>query len=1421
MNLSMEGQMLFVPYYRGFGVRRPVQFVAPTMHKLATLSLPRNSILHYVSDDESSYGIAADDPILQGETRLVSVDHVMQLAGELGPPRPTRLPAMKMAREYHAKYRRLKRMTSEEAALRDPASLVVVNYALLPQLYRYTQTYFASYYKWANIQTTVWKRIGDLTARTDRQQFLECKLPKHLPTLQQLARGSGALTRQTLSMFNEPSSLFVLELWKWLGDTREQSMLAGFTQKQLEHINLVWIESGQWFTFNLGLVNTWRKSEQFPQAAISPQQMQRRFLRLLMFLFEARTVADHTEITEIPGEFPTPVKIKIEGTEEMRGKTLTLKPGMDVENLPDAHVEETPENIALIDAAITKDLSALDERMEQMQVDQTEAAEAEVAAKEKILPSELSHEVTYTPATRTLESGVMDPANAMADRGLLSAAEYRRLQAISTAYQKLPDPYGRADSMVAASTVHYDDLKLRKDITVPDAKTIVDKSMLQSSLFDFDTRYITTVMPKDVVRTVLNVQHAGVAVTGYTVEEVEDALGHYENHTVQLTPVRGKSSTVHFRLPKVQEDGTFRSNGVRCRLRKQRGDMPIRKLSSSKVALTSYYSKTFVNRSEKQVHNFAGALTNRIAAKGMDPNDSEITNLLLANVFDSYVVVPRIYSVLASRFRSFKMGEYEFFLDHHARIAKYGEAAVTAAERNGLTVMGNVGKSGLIVVDATDTLYVTEGESVKELGKLENMLNITKLPMEMVEVKVLNKHLPIGLVLGYSLGLSQVLSIMNLRPRRVPSGERLNLADDEFALRFSDEALVFSRENKLAAMVLSGFNSYENSIRNYPVHLFDKKEIYLNLVEQNRLGARYLREVDMMNDLFVDPITRTILEQMREPTDFVGLLLRSCELLLSDWAPSETDMAYMRNRGYERVAGAVYAELVRSIRMHRSKGQMANSKIEMAPYAVWQLIQQDPAVKLVEESNPIHNLKEKEEITFSGVGGRSGRSMVKRTRVFHPNDMGVISEATKDSGDVAITTFLTADPNLVDLYGTTKRYDPKEDGPTSLLSTSALISPCADRDDPKRVNFISIQQSAGTFAKGYTASPLRTGYEQIVAHRTDDLFATTAKQSGVVTRVTPKSITVTYADGTTQSVELGRRFGTAAGSMFPHELKTALREGAKVDAGDCIAYNSHYFSLDPINPKQAIMKSGVLVKTAIMDTPDTLEDSSAISQRAAELLETRITKVRNIVVSFDQAIHNLVTVGEHVDVEDILCTIEDAVTAQNTLFDENSLDTLRLIAANTPKAKFRGTVEKIEVFYHGDIDDLSPGLQEVAVASDQRRRREAKELNRKFTSGRVDEGLRIDNNPLAFEHAVIRVYISGNIPAGVGDKGVFGNQLKTIFGRVMVGENKTVSGEDIDAIFGYESISARIVLSPELMGTTNTLLKVISKRVVDAYRGVK
>ncbi|ECA2613912.1 hypothetical protein EJO52_24365, partial [Salmonella enterica subsp. enterica serovar Enteritidis] len=84
----------------------------------------------------------------------------------------------------------------------------------------------------------------------------------------------------------------------------------------------------------------------------------------------------------------------------------------------------------------------------------------------------------------------------------------------------------------------------------------------------------------------------------------------------------------------------------------------------------------------------------------------------------------------------------------------------------------------------------------------------------------------------------------------------------------------------------------------------------------------------------------------------------------------------------------------------------------------------------------------------TGIGGRSKTSLRRaRDREYDKSDIGVVSEGTKDSGDVGISAYLAPNANIVSVYGETKPYDEKTDGSSSIMSTSALAVPAADRDD--------------------------------------------------------------------------------------------------------------------------------------------------------------------------------------------------------------------------------------------------------------------------------------------------------------------------------------------------------------------------------------
>lgn len=1027
--------LLYDRFYRRFGVRKLENLIRPRIAAGDLLALPRGSIFHYLSEDSLHQGLPGDDWLLRDIDRLVMVDHVKELKGDKGNPRFIPSLDTKMIREYHQKNRKLKPVRNLQTQVRDERTLLVVNYALLPSLYRYTQTVYTSYYRWANVETTVWDKVNEM-AKTlpERQQFRRIELPPILPTLQMLNKAERNFTRQMLDVFTTPESLLLLELWKWIGDNRSQSLMAGLSQEAIQRLNFIFQYRGYWFTLNFGAFDSWISRD--GSAGLKPVRAQKVFLKMLMHLYSTGT-GDESD----GGTDGTNTTTEKDGEEDQESTQAGSR-----EPLIEAYNDTIFDGLDFDELEVEKDLDALNDLFSQIEAE--EESQLPTPVTERTIPSQ---DVDYG-------KGVMARAEALAGDGLLSAAEMRRFEALAEQYKKLPNPYGKG-TLAEQAKVTLEDLKMPEPTPMPDSERVLDKSMLKSSLNDFDSRYIDRIMSKDMTNCVLSLQQTGFAITGYDVEEVEDAVNHYEIHTLRVTPVNGSPSTIRFRIPKVQEDGSYLANGVKYRMRKQRGDVPIRKINARRVALTSYYGRVFVDRSEKATDDFPRWLVNNITRMGLDKEDNTVHELKVANVYDSQLKLPRLYSMLAEQFSQFQVKDMAFFVDYHKRQEFFGQDVVDKVEASDMVIIGKQGTTP-IVVDYQDSLYKVVNGEPEPMGRLEELLelDISKSPLEVAELKVFGKNLPLGMVLGYYLGLDGLLSQLNITTRRVRAGERLTLDSREYALRFEDITLVASRDDQLATMLLSGFDRFKKTIKAYPISDFNRPDIYTNVFEQNGLGVRYTRELNLLRDMFIDPITRDLLVEMEEPTEWIPLLFRSAELLLTDYAPAETDLNYMRIKGYERMPGTVYMELVKAARMFHARQGGNKNQLDISPHAIWQSIQEDPSKSLVEESNPIQNLKEKEVVTYGGTGGRSRRTLVKRNRIYHPSDMGTISEATPDSGDVGVNTYMTANPNLTTLRGMTKRYDKQDDGPASLLSTSALLSPAADSDDPKRVKFSPITQ---------------------------------------------------------------------------------------------------------------------------------------------------------------------------------------------------------------------------------------------------------------------------------------------------------------------------------------------------------------------------
>jgi len=250
------------------------------------------------------------------------------------------------------------------------------------------------------------------------------------------------------------------------------------------------------------------------------------------------------------------------------------------------------------------------------------------------------------------------------------------------------------------------------------------------------------------------------------------------------------------------------------------------------------------------------------------------------------------------------------------------------------------------------------------------------------------------------------------------------------------------------------------------------------------------------------------------------------------------------------------------------------------------------------------------------------------------------------------------------------------------------------------------------------------------------------------------------------------------------------------------------------NNKKVIFKSSTNVNVALIEELQTFEDSCTISKKASKRLTTTVTKVSSIIVNNTDDILDMIKPGTKVEPSTVLFTISDASVSKLSGLDNKTIEALKRLKQFTPKAKYKGTVNKFVVYYNSEYDDLSDSLKTLADTSNGLLRSNTGDNK---VTGQVDGSYSIQGKPLGENLVEIKIYIEVVEGMGVADKLIFGNQLKSTVGEVFNYTMKTEDATEIDAIFGMKSISNRIVNSPFIMGTTAKVLEVLTDKAVETY----
>ncbi|EEX4841934.1 hypothetical protein D0726_004082 [Escherichia coli] len=1249
-----------------------------------------------------------------------------------------------------------------------------------------------------------------------------------------------AWSRMTLGWFPDDQSLRVADIWRWMSEKREASALNQISPENYGKVWFVFTCGGRYNIISMAKLDMWRE-------ATSISGISNKFHKYMIGLMAFRqTDAKDVVLATVPrDETEKPVTLGMIPTSDSDA-TVVEDEETSAELAVGAVRQQFAGNKQLMINEKVADISELDSA-DITEVEAEELAELPPERTEQIVSKPVEDTVVHVDTTNPLEAGIALKSAALLSRGIISQAEHQRHLRLGRKYKEIKVG---SQTLEEHAKVPEEKIWNFKPAEIPDIPYVTDKGMLQSSLINFDQEYVNGVMEHDTANMILSLQRAGIAITGFEKEEYTDALSRTIDYRIKVTPVYGKESTLSFQLPKVDRNGKYMINGVKYYMRKLRMDKPIRKINTSEVCLTSYYGKLFVERSKKKVSSFdnwlISAITNDILS-----GQGKISGAVYGNSYGENQPVPRMYSALAQTYLEFQLEGIHFYWDYHA-IEKNFPTRIKAPNRI------PVGKKGdsIIYMDKVGKLY--EGGD-KSIGSIPSLLGMdeSSSPEEVVVLRCMGQEIPIGIVLAYLVGINKLAEVLysgkvslesayypemggaesilselaisleadEVRPqypRRRIKGAKRDTTRDEFEVVFGDEIWVFPRDNSKASMIFASLNLWKKHIRTIQVAELNDRSYYQPMFMEAGLSARHLNEIGLIDELFLDPIAIENLKHMGEPTAMKPLFIRAVEMLVDDNHKSDLDTSLILVKGYERMNGAVYKAVTDAVRNYRNKPISTKTSIDLNPFEVLTAIQKDPSVSLVEDSNVIHNLKEKENMTYSGTGGRSKRAMTRRTRVFHKSDIGVRSESGVDSGDVGINMFMPPNPNIKSLRGAVETVDVNKAPMSSIVSTSMLTSPFAEYDDPKRVNFIGIQQDHVVSISNPDPMFIRTGYDQVLAHRSDDLFSFTAKQDGEVVDVTDRVITIKYKDGTVETCQIGRRFGVVTGHVVPHEIKTDLKPGDKFKVGRVISYNSGFYRPDPRDPTQVSLLSGTYAYTALLEKNETWEDSSLISKELAHRMRSKTTHIRTLLVKFTDAVHNLVTVGETMDIDSILATIEDKTLAA---VGSSNLEALNMLSRPSPRAHYAGLVEEIQVIYFGDKDDMSPSLRKIADKYDRERAKLASQLNDgSAKTGEITTPARVDGSQVDIDMMAIRIFITEERIMSGGDKLVLSNQLKSVTAGEQRGPTFTAtelwkgSGtRKIELEFSYRAQEARIVHSSIMAGMSVICQEFISDMMVRAY----
>ena len=928
-----------------------------------------------------------------------------------------------------------------------------------------------------------------------------------------------------------------------------------------------------------------------------------------------------------------------------------------------------------------------------------------------------------------------------------------------------------------------------------------------------------------------------ISIRNIQIEDNSTSEDYVDLYTIDMEDYRGKRFKVKFDVPKFKSNGDYLIiRGYKKTIQNQFFNMPIIKTEEDTCQIISNYNKIFIRRFGTVAGRSmvdAGKLI-----KAINKYEGKKTKIQFGNntsICKKYEL-PMDYIDIAQIVNKIENAKYIIYFNQDEIKELYGDKINYT---KGLPFGYDKIKKEVMYYEATGlpfstylVPYIIDGDP--EFTELyDNAARSVKYTYS--KCSIMSTEIPLVVVCAYSEGLSQVLKKANVQytiKEKLEKSDRQGMFD---YIRFNDGYIVYQLDYN-SSLLMNGLK--ECDTESYSLGDIDSKSMYLDFLDN--FGGRIKADgLENFYDCMIDPITEEVLHHYSLPTDYVSVLLHANLLLADNKYIKHTDTSSRRLRKQELIAVKVYKTLFNDAYVTYANQLRHNSnaaQFTVKQSAVIDKFMNDSTSSDLSVINCLNDIEAKNAITFKGESGmNSDRAYSLDKRTYDDSMLNLLAMSTGFSGNVGITRQATVDMNIDGKRGYVKSIDNDADklSSTKTLSVTEALNPFGTtRDDPFRTAMTFIQ-TAKHAVRTKESDPLlvTNGSDEALPYMTSDIFAFKAKQDGKVLELDDKYMIVEYKDGSKDYINLEETIEKNSDGGFYVPLKLdktdKLKVGSKFKAKDILAYDKLSFSNSLGENDNIAFNVGTLTKVAIMCTDEGFEDSTIITSNMSERMSTDIIVKKDITLSKDTNVLNIIPVGEPIQEGDTLLVISDSYDDETTnaliknLIDDE--DEISELGRKRIKSPVTGKVAGIKIYRTVEVDEMSESLQKIVKKYE----KPIKDMKKKLDSNDILSSDLPATYVLpttgklknAVDSVKIEIYLEVHDILSVGDKIVMDRANKGVIKDIIPSDQAPYTefrpNEEVSVFANVSSFNNRMVVSPLIIGAINKLLIELDRSVKD------